>query len=53
MADYFDYLRYWERWEASKERAGGGHLLWLGVHFLDMSNFITGSVVVEATGTKQ
>ena len=41
---------YWERWEASKERAGGGHLLWLGVHFLDMSSFITGCVVAEATG---
>jgi len=35
--------------EASKARAGGGHLIWLGIHFLDMANYITGSHVVEAT----
>ena len=36
--------------EASKARAGGGHLIWLGIHFLDMANYITGSSVVEASG---
>ena len=33
---------YHDRWEASVERAGGGHLIWLGIHFLDMASFITG-----------
>ena len=28
---------YGERWEASKARAGGGHLIWLGIHWLDVS----------------
>ena len=28
---------YGERWEASKARAGGGHLIWLGIHWLDLA----------------
>ncbi|HUG82385.1 MAG TPA: Gfo/Idh/MocA family oxidoreductase [Bryobacterales bacterium] len=41
---------YHERWFASKERAGGGHLIWLGIHWLDLAMYISGSRIVEVAG---
>lgn len=41
---------YHDRWFASKERAGGGHLIWLGIHWLDLAMFLTGSRIVEVAG---
>ena len=41
---------YHSRWEASQARAGGGHLIWLGVHFLDMANVLMGCAPTECTG---
>ena len=41
---------YHERWFASKERAGGGHLIWLGIHWLDLAMYLTGSRIVEVAG---
>ena len=41
---------YGERWEASKARAGGGHLVWLGIHFLDLAMHITGSSISQVSG---
>jgi predicted dehydrogenase len=37
-------------WFCHKGRAGGGHLLWLGVHWLDLALYITGRKVREAAG---
>lgn len=33
---------YPQRWYALKSRAGGGHLIWLGIHWLDLLSYITG-----------
>jgi len=41
---------YHDRWFASKERAGGGHLIWLGIHWLDLATYLTGSRIVEVAG---
>ena len=41
---------YHKQWYASRERAGGGHLIWLGIHWLDLAMFVTGSSIVAATG---
>ncbi len=41
---------YHKKWFAHKDRAGGGHLLWLGIHWLDLSMFLTGSSVTEVAG---
>lgn len=41
---------YHERWYAQKARAGGGHLVWLGIHWLDLTMYLTGSDVVEVAG---
>lgn len=41
---------YHKQWYASRERAGGGHLIWLGIHWLDLAMFMTGSRIVAATG---
>ncbi len=38
---------YHRRWIARKARAGGGHLIWLGIHWLDLAMFLTGSKVRE------
>lgn len=40
---------YRESWYASKKRAGGGHLIWLGIHWLDLAMFLTGSPIVEVS----
>jgi predicted dehydrogenase len=36
---------YRASWFAIKERAGGGHLIWLGIHWLDLAQVITGLVI--------
>lgn len=38
---------YQQSWYASKERAGGGHLIWLGIHWLDLAMYLTGSSIRE------
>lgn len=41
---------YHQQWFAHKSRAGGGHLIWLGIHWLDLAMHITGSSITEAAG---
>ena len=43
---------YHERWYAQKARAGGGHLTWLGIHWLDLAMWVTGSRCLEVSGFK-
>ena len=38
---------YHRRWQAQKARSGGGHLIWLGIHWLDLAMFLTGSRITE------
>ena len=37
-------------WTLEKARAGGGHLVWLGIHYLDQMMFITDSSVSQVSG---
>ena len=41
---------YHQGWFASKERAAGGHLIWLGIHWLDLAMHVTGADISHATG---
>ena len=41
---------YQETWMSDKARAGGGHLTWLGIHWLDLGMYITGAKVEQVTG---
>ena len=41
---------YHKTWRAQKARAGGGHLIWLGIHWLDLAMFMTGSRITEVAG---
>lgn len=41
---------YHQSWFADKARAGGGHLIWLGIHWLDLAMYMTGSKIVEVAG---
>lgn len=41
---------YRKQWVASKSQAGGGHLIWLGIHWLDLINYITGRRVQQVAG---
>ncbi len=41
---------YHKRWFAQKARAGGGHLTWLGIHWLDLAMYITGSKIEQVAG---
>ncbi|HRK36571.1 MAG TPA: Gfo/Idh/MocA family oxidoreductase [Candidatus Hydrogenedentes bacterium] len=41
---------YQASWMASKARAGGGHLSWLGIHWLDLAMYITGSRIEQVAG---
>lgn len=41
---------YRQQWFAQKARAGGGHLIWLGIHWLDLAMYVTGSTIVEVAG---
>ncbi|MBL8236279.1 MAG: Gfo/Idh/MocA family oxidoreductase [Bryobacterales bacterium] len=41
---------YHQTWTAKKARAGGGHLIWLGIHWLDLAAYITGSNITHIAG---
>lgn len=41
---------YHKTWIAQKARAGGGHLIWLGIHWLDLAMYISGSRITEVAG---
>ena len=41
---------YHSTWYGDKTRAGGGHLIWLGIHWLDLAMHLTGSAVTQVTG---
>jgi predicted dehydrogenase len=41
---------YRQDWFAHKARAGGGQLIWLGIHWLDLVLYITGLSVREVAG---
>ncbi|MCS7023636.1 MAG: Gfo/Idh/MocA family oxidoreductase [Bryobacteraceae bacterium] len=41
---------YHHSWLAKRARSGGGHLLWLGIHWLDLAIFLTGSKITQVTG---
>jgi predicted dehydrogenase len=40
---------YGKDWKAQKARSGGGHLIWLGMHWLDLAVFVTGLPVRAVT----
>jgi UDP-N-acetyl-2-amino-2-deoxyglucuronate dehydrogenase len=41
---------YHASWFARKERAGGGHLIWLGIHWLDLAMFLTRARITHVSG---
>jgi predicted dehydrogenase len=41
---------YHEQWYAEKARAGGGHLIWLGIHWLDLVLYISRLKVRDVAG---
>ncbi|MDA1165170.1 MAG: Gfo/Idh/MocA family oxidoreductase [Planctomycetota bacterium] len=41
---------YHQQWFAQKQRAGGGHLIWLGIHWLDLAMHITGASIDTVAG---
>lgn len=41
---------YRQAWYGQKARGGGGHLTWLGIHWLDLALFITGAEVEAVAG---
>jgi len=41
---------YRKTWFAQKARAGGGHLIWLGIHWLDLAMFVTGTGIEAVAG---
>lgn len=41
---------YHQQWFADKKRAGGGHLIWLGIHWLDLAMHITDESIAEVAG---
>ena len=41
---------YHKKWYAQKDRAGGGHLIWLGIHWLDMAMYLTDSKITGVAG---
>jgi len=40
---------YQKSWFAFKDKAGGGHLIWLGIHQMDQLHFLTGDRVEKVT----
>ncbi|MBI3970404.1 MAG: Gfo/Idh/MocA family oxidoreductase [Chloroflexi bacterium] len=46
-----DQTRIWHErtrdWSFRRAEAGGGHLIWLGIHWLDLLLFLTGERIVE------
>jgi len=41
---------YHQSWFADRARSGGGHFMWLGIHWIDLVMFMTRSQIVEVTG---
>ncbi len=41
---------YQKSWMSQKCRAGGGHLTWLGIHWLDLAMYLTGSRITHVAG---
>lgn len=41
---------YHASWFADKARAGGGHLTWLDIHWLDLAMYVTGSPITGVAG---
>lgn len=41
---------YQRSWFASKTQAGGGFLIWLGIHWLDLVPFISGHRILQVCG---
>jgi predicted dehydrogenase len=41
---------YRKQWYCIKARAGGGHLTWLGIHWLDLALYMTGLKVRQVAG---
>jgi predicted dehydrogenase len=41
---------YQQSWFAFKARAGGGHLIWLGIHYVDTVQYITGEKIQQVCG---
>ncbi len=41
---------YHDQWYAHKHRAGGGHLIWLGIHWLDLGMYIVDSPIAQTCG---
>ena len=41
---------YHKSWFADRARSGGGHLMWLGIHWIDLIMHMTDSKIVEAAG---
>ncbi|MCC6536884.1 MAG: Gfo/Idh/MocA family oxidoreductase [Bryobacterales bacterium] len=41
---------YHKTWTAQRARSGGGHLIWLGIHWLDHAMYITGSPITQVAG---
>lgn len=41
---------YRTSWQCQKKRAGGGHLTWLGIHWLDLALYISGLRVQQVAG---
>lgn len=41
---------YQKSWFAHKDRAGGGHLIWLGIHWIDLAAYLTGGRICEVAG---
>lgn len=41
---------YHKTWYADRERGGGGHLIWLGIHWLDLAMLFMKSPVREVAG---
>ena len=39
--------RYHESWLAFKDKAGGGQLIWLGIHYLDLVQYLTGDRIEQ------
>lgn len=42
---------YQRTWFADKSRAGGGHLIWLGIHWLDLAMHVTGQKITQVMGS--
>ncbi|MFP6763651.1 MAG: Gfo/Idh/MocA family oxidoreductase, partial [Planctomycetaceae bacterium] len=39
---------YQQEWFSQKARGGGGHLIWLGIHWLDLAMHLTGAGIESA-----